>query len=185
MYSDVHGVIVDRNSAKGRVVVYHHGSPVQQVVTGQEVMGEPYSELTVRDGQMCVVHGRSTVLYYKPRKGPEISIRLQIDEAGKFSAPYDMSVLRSKIKTTEFFAWFGGQTGRGGARGPPLLNFTFKDAMPVPKSTYIARLNEDDFRYMRRDIIAQFDKANLYMPGLKDFIVLVTDPGWVSSARRR
>ena len=38
MYPDVHGVIVDRNSAKGRVVVYHHGSPVQQVVTGQEVI---------------------------------------------------------------------------------------------------------------------------------------------------
>ena len=125
---------------------------------------------------MCVVHRRSTVLYYKPRIGPEISIRLQIDEAGKFSAPYNMSVFRSKIKTTEFFAWFGGQTGRGGARGPPLLNFTFKDAMPVPKSTHIARLNENDFRDTRRDVVAQFGKENFCMPGLKGFVVLVIDP---------
>jgi hypothetical protein len=99
MYPDVRGVIVDKGSAKGIVVVYHHGFPVQQVDTGQEVMGEPYSELTVQDGQMCVVHGRSTVLYYNLRKGPpapEITIRLQIDEAGKSSAPY----VKPKIKTT-------------------------------------------------------------------------------------
>jgi hypothetical protein len=69
MYPDVRGVIVDRNSAKGIVVVYRHGSPIQQAHTRQEVTGEPYLELTVRDGQMCVVYGKSTVLYYKPRKG--------------------------------------------------------------------------------------------------------------------
>jgi hypothetical protein len=44
MYPDVRGVIV---------VVYHHGFPVQQDDTWQEVMGELYSELTVRNGQ-CV-----------------------------------------------------------------------------------------------------------------------------------
>jgi hypothetical protein len=54
---------------------------------------------------MCVVHGRYAVLYYKLRKGPpasEITIRLHIDEAGKFSAPYDMSVFRPKFRTTEW-----------------------------------------------------------------------------------
>lgn len=186
MYPDVCGVVVDRDSAEGIVAVYDHGSPAQQVDTGQGVMGEQYRVLVVRDGQTCVVHGQSTVLYYKPRKAfpsswgprvlqpkdatepgklsicqlvktsppvPEITIRLQADEAGKFSVPYNMSTLGSKLKTTDFFTWFGRQTGRGGERGPPLLNFTFKYAMPVPKSRDIARLNEDDFRYMRKDIM--------------------------------
>ncbi len=79
---------------------------VQQVDIGQEVMGELYSELAVQDGQMCVVYGRSSVLYYNLRKAPpapKLTIRLQIDEAGKFSAPYDMSVFKSKIKNHGIF----------------------------------------------------------------------------------
>lgn len=50
--------------------------------------------------------------------------------------------------------------------------------MLVPKSKTVARLNEDDFRYKRKDIVAQYEKAKLYMPGLKEFVVLITDPGW-------
>jgi hypothetical protein len=34
-------------------------------------------------------------------------IKLQINEAGKFSAPHDMSVYKPKVKTTEIFARFG------------------------------------------------------------------------------
>lgn len=197
------------------MVVYSGGSPTQQVNTGQRAIGEPYSELVVRDGQTCVIHGSSTVLYYKrrtafsiqsplppqqkeathPRESnihqlihqplptPEITVRLQMDEAGKFSAPYDTSVFRPIARTTDFFAWFGSQTGHGGAGGPPLLKFTFKDAMPVPKSSSIARLNEDHFRRMSQDIMEQFNRAKLYMPGLKEFVVLVTDPAWVSPSR--
>jgi hypothetical protein len=114
----------------------------------------------------------------------EITIRLQIDETGKFSAPYDMSVFRPKTRTTDFFAWFRSQTGHGSAEGPPLLHFTFKDAMPAPKSSSIARLNEDHFRWISQDIVEQFNRAKLYMPGLKKFVVLVTDPGWVSPDRK-
>jgi hypothetical protein len=108
-----------------------------------------------------------------------------MDEVGKFSAPYDFSIWTRKIKTTEFFAWFGSQTGRGGVKGPPLLTFTLQDAMPNRKYRDIAILNEDDFRWMRRHIIKQFDKAKLFMPVLKDFAVLVTDPRWFSLRRRR
>ena len=187
-----------------------HGFPVQQVDTGQGAIGEPYAELTIEVGQTCVIHGCSTVLYYRPRKvsvsnlaprstqlsavtqpeessihqlvkfpsPPEITIRFQMDEVGKFSEPYNISVWGPNVKTTEFFAWFGSQTGRGGVRGPPLLTFTLKDAMPDRKSHDIAILNEDDFHWMRKHILTQFEKAKLYMPGLKDFAVLVTDPWW-------
>lgn len=108
----------------------------------------------------------------------EITVTLQMDSAGKCGRPYDMSILGSKMKTTEFFAWFGSQTGCGGAEGPLFLDFTFQNAIPVPKSKTVARLNEEDFCYIREDIIAQCEKAKLYMPGLKEFVVLITDPGW-------
>ena len=209
VYPDACGAIVDKYSAKGIVAITAHGFPVQQVDRGQGAIGEPYAELTIGVGQACVIHGSSTVLYYKPRKAsvsnlaprptqpravtqpevssiqlvkfpppPEITLRLQMDEVGKFSGPYNISAWRPNVKTTEFFAWFGSQTGRGGVRGPPLLTFTLKDAMPDRKSRDIAILNEDDFHWMRKHILTQFENAKLYIPGLKEFTVLVTDPGW-------
>ncbi|PVH75976.1 hypothetical protein DL98DRAFT_536136 [Cadophora sp. DSE1049] len=218
VYPDACGAVVDKSSAKGIVVITVYGFPVQQVDTGQGLTGEAYAELIIGVGQTCVIHGSSTVLYYRPRKvpasdqtprpsqataatqpressilqlvqpalsPPEITIRLQVDEAGKFSTPYNFSVWRRKIKTTEFFAWFGRQTGRGGAKGPPVLTFTVKDSIQVRKSNDIAILNEDDFRWMRRHILLKFDEAKLFMPRLKEFTVLVTDPGWLSHIRIR
>jgi hypothetical protein len=195
------------------VVVSGRGFPVQQVDTGPRGTGSPYAELIVQHGQKCVIHGSSTVIYYKPRKAaishvatrqyqageaaqlrvsnsqqramiqrptPEIIIRLQADGTGKFSTPHNKSVINPKITATEFFAWFANWTGRGGSDGPPSLRFTFKDAMPVPKSSVIAQTNGDHFNLMRRDIRVQFEKAREYMPNLIEFAVLVTDPGWVS-----
>ena len=206
--------MVDKCSAKGLVAITAHGRPVDQVDTGQGPIGECYAELTIGVGQTCVIHGSSTVLYYKPRKvpvpdraqqsqprpagqwsirelvklvssPPEIVVRLQMDELGSFSAPYEFSVWRCKMKTTEFFAWFGGETGRGGVKGPPRLTFTLKDAMSDRKSRDIPLLNEDDFRWMRKHITTERDRAILFMPGLKNFTVLVTDPGWVSHSTGR
>ncbi len=50
--------------------------------------------------------------------------------------------------------------------------------MPGPKSKEIQRGNEDHFRYVRKDIKEQFEKAGRKMPGLGEFVVLVTVPGW-------
>ena len=115
-----------------------------------------------------------------PLPAPEIVVRLQRDGAGKVSDTYDKSVLRPNITTTEFFAWFASQTGRGGSEGPPSLRFTFKDAMPIPTSSTIAQANEDHFNLMRKGIKAEFEKARKYTSKLKEFAILVTDPGWVS-----
>ena len=53
------------------------------------------------------------------------------------------------------------------------------------KSRDIPLLNEDDFRWMRKHITTERDRAILFMPGLKNFTVLVTDPGWVSHSTGR
>lgn len=112
---------------------------------------------------------------------PQIIIRLQADSARKFSPPYNKSVISPKITATEFFAWFASCTGRGGSGGPPSLVFTFKDAMPAPKSSMIAQMNNDHFNLMRKDIRAQAEKAGSYMCNLTEFCVLVTDPAWGSA----
>jgi hypothetical protein len=110
----------------------------------------------------------------------DIVVRLQKDGKGRFSPSYDKSVLRPKVTIAEFFSWFAKQTGYGGMEGPSLLKFTFKDAMPAPKATGIARGNEDHFSYMRRDIKEQREKARTFMPDFQEFVILVTAPGWGS-----
>jgi hypothetical protein len=88
--------------------------------------------------------------------------------------------LRPEITTTDFFAWFASQTSRGGAEGPPSLRFTFKDAMPAPTSSTIAQTNEDHFNLMKKDLKTQLERAKEFVPNLKEFLILVTDPGWIS-----
>ncbi|KAL5313387.1 hypothetical protein ACEPPN_019120 [Leptodophora sp. 'Broadleaf-Isolate-01'] len=124
VYLDICGAVVDKSSVKGLVAITIYGFSVQQVNTGQGLIGDLYAELTIGVRQTCVIHGSSTVLYYKRRKvsasdhaqlsqvraatqprqwsirelvkfassPPEIVVRLQIDELGKFSAPYEFSV---------------------------------------------------------------------------------------------
>jgi hypothetical protein len=60
-------VIVDKNSEMGLVVITERGYTVQQVATGQDVYFDQYTELALREGQACLIHGSSTVLYYKER----------------------------------------------------------------------------------------------------------------------
>lgn len=106
----------------------------------------------------------------------DIVIRIQIEKSGKFSPPYDKSFLRPSISVAEFFSWFASTSGH--ANLPAALKFTFKDAMPAPTSTQISRGNEDHFKYMRKDIKTQCAKSKAFMPELKEFVVLITVPGW-------
>jgi hypothetical protein len=115
-----------------------------------------------------------------PPLAPEIAVRVQTDGAGKVSTPYSNWVLGREVTTTDFFAWFARQTGRGGSEGPPSLRFTFKDAMPAPTSNTIAQANENHFNLLKRDLKTQFEKAKEFVPNMKEFLVVVTDPGWVS-----
>ncbi|KAL2063406.1 hypothetical protein VTL71DRAFT_5211 [Oculimacula yallundae] len=110
----------------------------------------------------------------------DIKIRVQIDRTGRFSTPFDKSVLRPKITTAEFFKWFASQSRHSPPNPPHNLKFTFKDAMPTPQATEIAAGNEDHFNYMRRDIKAQIEKAKRFLPELREFVILVTVPGWTS-----
>ncbi|PVH75281.1 hypothetical protein DL98DRAFT_320196 [Cadophora sp. DSE1049] len=110
----------------------------------------------------------------------DIKIRVQVDGTGKFSIPFDKSVLRPKVTTTEFFSWFASRSRHAPPHPPRHLKFTFKDAMPTPQATEIAAGNEDHFNYMRKDVKVQCEKAKKFMPELKEFVILVTVPGWVS-----
>jgi len=114
-----------------------------------------------------------------PPLAPEISVRLQIDGVGKVSVSYSKWVLRPKITSRDFFAWFASQTGRGGNEGPPSLRFTFKDAMPCSMSSTIVQANEDHFNLLKRELRTQFERAKDWVPNLKEFVVFVADPGWV------
>jgi hypothetical protein len=108
----------------------------------------------------------------------EITIRLQIDPVGHFSAPYDLSVFRSEISNRDFFKWFKLQTNHGDSERPSTLRFTLKDAMPAAKVDDVARGDEEGFRRIREDILVQFEKARMFMPRLREFGVLVVDPAW-------
>ncbi|KAH8674368.1 hypothetical protein BGZ60DRAFT_526339 [Tricladium varicosporioides] len=107
---------------------------------------------------------------------PEITIRLQMNGAGKVSGCYNKWVLN--VTATYFFDWFAIKTGR--SEGPLSLTFTFKDAMPTSTACTITKANEDYFSLMKRDLKTQYKRAREYVPGLNEFCVLVTDPEWVS-----
>lgn len=117
----------------------------------------------------------STHTAEQPSGEINILFRLQFNQMGMFSALYGKSILRPSVTATAFFEWFGTQAG---CETPTQLKFTFKDAMPAPYSTRVAAGNEDHFRLMRKDIKMQCTKAGSFMPGLREFVVLISVPGW-------
>jgi hypothetical protein len=139
---------------------------------------------------------RSQSLSYSEAVGPttspmpEIIVRLQISPGGKFSRPYSNFVLRPKLTTADFFAWFCSETNFSGpvprssrhhssAQSPVRLLFNLKDAMPYPRATEIGLGNEECFTYLRKDILAQCEKASGFCPEMREFAILVKVPGWV------
>ena len=99
-----------------------------------------------------------------------------------FGRPYDMTPILRNLKTTEFFSWFSTETGRSGlgGSGPAELNFAFKHSKLdwALKVRTVVKRNEDDFRYVRKEIFAQYEKARECDPNMKEYVVFVTDPSW-------
>jgi hypothetical protein len=118
-----------------------------------------------------------------PTPLPAVVIRIQVNGYGGVSVPYPKTVLAPKVKNAEFFAWFANQTGRSGPTGPTELTFSFKDMIPTPKNNVITRGNEEHFEYMKRDIKPMCQRAVANMPGLSEFAILVTVPGWVEETQ--
>jgi hypothetical protein len=115
------------------------------------------------------------------------TLRLQIaalqEKATEFfGRPYDMSPILRKFKTTEFFSWFSTETGRSGlgGSGPAELNFAFKHSKLdwALKVRSVVKHNEDDFRYVRKEIFAQYERARECDPNMKEYVVFVSDPSW-------
>lgn len=110
---------------------------------------------------------------------PGVVVRIQVNRHGSLSEPFPKTVLAPKVTNAEFFAWFAKQTGYGGPIGPAELSFSFKDVVPTPKINVIARGNEEHFEYMKRDIRPMCELTTAKVPGLSEFAILVTVPGWV------
>ena len=120
---------------------------------------------------------------------PDILVRLQILPAGQFSLPYHKDVMHPKITTTEFLSWFLSQSNycmqsrnssliNSSLHKPKRLRFTLKDAMPRPKATELVIGDDGYFVYMWKYIKDQFEKAKAFCPELREFVILITVPGW-------
>ena len=192
-------------------------SPITTISTDPRYTGHPYLDVRIPDGCVCEIQGYTAALLYchqmsnptspageakdintsalaSPPASPtaEMLVRIQITPSGKFSPPYHRDVMRPKVTTAEFFAWFHDEVNRthrrpnsGSSRhGLPRLNrlaFTLKDAMPIPKTGILNRDDEAHFTYMRRYIREQYEKAKAFCPGLREFVILVTVPGPVET----
>jgi hypothetical protein len=77
------------------VAITAHGVPVQQVDTEQGGI-EPRKVAAIdqapRSSETRAVQPSIHELVELPSSFPEITIRLQMDELGNFSAPYDFSI---------------------------------------------------------------------------------------------
>jgi hypothetical protein len=102
-------VIVDKNSAMGIVVITERGYTVEQADTGQDVYMDQYTELTLSDGQACVIHGSSTVLYYKVE--PQTSVQSQ----EKWNPPPGTALPSQAPQTSQPY------TGEDAQRDQPLI----------------------------------------------------------------
>jgi hypothetical protein len=110
---------------------------------------------------------------------PKIVLRIQIDSHGRLSHSYDKPPLHARTTSTQFFAWFARETGRTSpSTSPQKLRFDFKDAVPA-KTSVVAAGNDDHFDLMVGDIKRKVERAAEFMPGLKEFCIVVTDPAWV------
>ncbi|RDL30205.1 uncharacterized protein BP5553_10483 [Venustampulla echinocandica] len=109
---------------------------------------------------------------------PTVAVHIQVNERGGMSDRYPESVITSKIDNVGFFAWFAEETDYGGVIGPAELRFSFKDSLPTPKDNLISRGNKAHFEYMQKDIRPMCENAVSCMPGLAEFVIIVTAPGW-------
>lgn len=107
---------------------------------------------------------------------PQITVRIQVDKFKRMSGSYPSAVLSPR--NTEFFAWFAREVGFDDCMGPEELTFTFRDALPTPKNNRIARGNEEHFDYMKQDMRPVCEHVAARMPGLTEFVILVTVPAW-------
>ena len=64
-WPNVCGVVVDKSSGSGFVQVTGGGKPLQRADTGDGATGFP--KLDIQKGQTCMLYGKPTVLYIRPR----------------------------------------------------------------------------------------------------------------------
>ncbi len=63
------GAIVDKRSAKGKVVITGGENSKSRVIqTGPEKTGNQFAVVEIAEDETCMIYGKSTILYIKPRQ---------------------------------------------------------------------------------------------------------------------
>jgi hypothetical protein len=109
--------------------------------------------------------------------GDKITVRIQLNVYGVFSAPYKSDDL-FYATNVDFFAWFVRNADYARHYVPAELEFTLKDALP-PKHYKVTGRNGEQFECMKREVTSHFNHTMALMPDLNEFAVLVTVPGRV------
>ena len=65
---DVNGAIIDRRSEVGRVVITGDKTPTRVIPTGPKETGARFIRVKIADGETCMIYGKSTLIYIKPRQ---------------------------------------------------------------------------------------------------------------------
>lgn len=113
-----------------------------------------------------------------PTSDPQITIRLQIDSDGRFSTPYDLSIIHRHIRSCDFFAWYDKWINLPSRSYTKFLHFTLQNAVPQPKSVTVSRDVDSDYQNVKDLISERYERTIAILPGLKEFSVLITRPGW-------
>lgn len=71
----------------GLVTITERGYNVQQVATGSKSLFGEFPELVLREGQACVIHGTSTVLYYRKKSANTMEKEMQVARRNEIPPP--------------------------------------------------------------------------------------------------
>ena len=182
--------VANTSSAMSRVLARGRPSPLRAIAPTQhhEAHAPRCAGRVPNYGQPSILQGEGVDIASWPSETASalqyrclpaditVSVRLQLDNEGRFSAPYSQSTLLSSQTTSkEFFWWFSKNTGYTEISQ---LKFTFKDSLPERISNTIVKGNEEHFDYMKANIIQQSLFSLSRMPELVEFAILVTVPGW-------
>ncbi|KAH6696544.1 hypothetical protein BKA61DRAFT_623156 [Leptodontidium sp. MPI-SDFR-AT-0119] len=165
-----------------RFMSREHSSPPYGMVTSKETADRSHVPTTLQDDVRARGHTQRSGAGNTNPAPPQITVRIQVDKFWRMSRSYPGAVLGPRVKNRDFFAWFAREVGFDDCMGPEELTFTFRDALPMPKNNRIARGNEEHFDYMKQDMRPVCEHVAARVPGLTEFVILVTVPTWFPKA---
>jgi len=165
-----------------RFMSQEQSSPPCSLIASQEIADRGHALTSLQDDVRARGHTQRLEIGNTNLAPPQITVRIQVDKFWRMSRSYPGAVLGPRVKNSDFFAWFAREVGFDDCMGPEELTFTFRDALPMPKNNRIARGNEEHFNYMKQDMRPVCEHVAARVPGLTEFVILVTVPMWLPKA---